>query len=653
MYVVLDYETRSKADLKKVGAWRYSEDPTTIVLCLSWCIGEGAISTWYPGQPIPEALAAAIADPTFIFVAHNSQFEIAHWTNHQTKVYGWPDLPIERWACTMSRCAQLVIHSALERVVPLLKLPGNKDMEGNKITLALSKPDKVTGELPPIGPTTLARVGAYCEQDVEEQRHLLKRVGWLSDGERKVWMLDQTINRRGVQLDMPLIRSMRKIVDDASGPLKEEFAALTGGLSITQGEKIKGWVMDRGILLPDMTKDTLELLVGDDEEAEHLDIDLPPDVERALGIRYLIGSASIKKLDAMERCVCRDGRARGLLAYYGAGTGRWAGRLLQPQNFPRGSITMDSIDQMVDALLTGDWQYVEMICGPAVETVVSSLRHAIIASRGNVLVAGDFAQIEARVVLALAGQHDKVALLASGASPYIDMGRQIYGREIDKHKDIEEYTISKNSVLGLGFQMGDATFMRRYGNGQDQAFFKEVVRVYRQEWAPEVPKLWRGLEEAACRTVWDRTPHEAYGIRFELVDQWLKVTLPSGGTLWYFNPRPSRKAMPWDATDIRPAWTYQAKKAGKWPTIDAYGGLITENVVQRLARDLLVAAMFRLEKENLPICLTVHDEAVSEARFTNDLETRVNQIMSDTPAWGRELRIPVATEVWSGSRYKK
>lgn len=660
--VVPDYETASACDLAKAGSRRYSEDPTTEILCLSLRWAEDDVILWYPGDPIPTRWIDAIADGKSAFVAHNAGFEQDIYEQIQVPQWGWPEIPLNRWHCSQARCAQLCLPQKLEKAVPLLGLPGDKDMEGNKLTLSLSKvitrgPEK--GNYPARTPEILQRVGEYCNTDTLEQLRLHNRIGWLSDGERANYLLNQRVNKRGVRLDMPLVGQMQKVVAGASVPLAAEFAELTGGLKMTQVQKVQSWVMDRGVWLPNMAKDTLEPLVGDsvDDDGEEIEraegIELPADVERALRIRYLIGSASVKKLDRMQACVCADGRVRRITQYYGAGTGREAGRLFQPQNFPRGSIHMERIDLLVDALMTGDWQYVEMMCGPAVETVVSALRHIIVAAPGNTLVAGDFAQIEARIILALAGQHDKVALLASGADPYIDMAQQIYKRTITKKDDPEERQVGKNSVLGLGFQMGAQTFMNRYGNGQDLAFFKEVVRVYREEWAPCVPEVWYALEEAACRTVWDRTPHEAYGIRFELVDLWLKATLPSGGTLWYFNPRPCRKAMPWDDTDVRAAWTCQMSKGGRTITVDMYGGILTENAVQRMARDLLYAAMHRLERENLAVCLSVHDEALSEAPYTNDLQARVDQIMSDTPAWGLEMKIPVATEVWVGERYRK
>jgi DNA polymerase len=307
---------------------------------------------------------------------------------------------------------------------------------------------------------------------------------------------------------------------------------------------------------------------------------------------------------------------------------------------------------VVDAIMTGDWHYVEAIVGPAIETVASGLRHALVAAEGDEFVCGDFASIEARIVLALAGQHDKTALLASGADVYLDMAGAIFGRPVVK-SETPLRQIGKNTVLGCGFQMGAAKFLARYCQGRTLEFAKSVIDAYRTVWAPLVPKLWYGLQDAATRAVWDRTPNEAFGVVYALEDRWLTALLPSGRKLWYYNPQPVTRAMPWDKNDIRPAFTYQAWKNGHLVTVTAYGGLLTENVVQALARDLLVSAMFKCRAENIPIVLTVHDEILAEVDKRRQAEQMLKQIMEDRDPWAIELKVPVLSECWSGGRYHK
>lgn len=689
-FIVPDFETRSACDLKKCGAWRYSEDPTTEVICLRWRYSwKTGRDGWREGQPFPTELAAALADPDVLFVPHNVAFEKAIWRNIMMPLYGWPNIPNSRWDDSMARCANLVIPQDLDMATIVLRLDALKDNEGSSFTIALSKFDK-RGHWQVITPEIQKRVEDYCDDDCDAQLGLRERVGTLSPAERQVWLLDQRINERGVRLDLGLIEKMQQIVDGATEPMLREFTKITG-IKKLGSQDLKTWCHDRGVMIPNLQKETIAEVLADDpdnEDYEELAGDevLPPwtlssDVRRALHIKQLIGSAAVKKLNRARQCVSLDGRARGLLQYHGAGPGLWAGRLLQPQNFPRGTITAienenaeEFVARKISAINTGDWQHVETFVGPAVETVVSSLRHIIIPSDGRELVVGDFAGIQARLVLAGAGQHDKTALMASGADVYIDMATDIYEMpKIDwsKGKDHfkplvkqfkeqfnEKRQIGKNSILGLGFQMGWRKFRFRYCRKQPEEFAQRVVETYREEWAPEVPAFWRDLEDAACDTVWERVPHEARGVLFKLEDSWLTARLPSGRKLYYFNPRPIRKEMPWsteEKPDIRRAWNYQARKMGKWVTIDAFGGLLAENFASGLARDLLVTAMFKAEKNGLPIVLTVHDEIVSDAKPSSQTSNAVTlrQIMEDRPQWALDLGVPIEAECWSGDRYRK
>lgn len=659
-YIVPDFETISLCDLNKCGAWRYAEDITTSVLTLRWAYGHNDhVGRWHPGEPFP--FEKELADG-MLFVAHNTGFEKAIWRLHMMPVYGWPDIPNRQWDDTLARCANLCIPQDLDMAVRVLRLPALKDTEASREVIGLSRLDR-KGYLPKVTLELLARADEYCADDCRAQKGLRERIGTLSADERQVWLLDQRINERGVRLDLHLIGQMQKVVDNATEPMVKEFAKITGGLKLSS-PKVKQWCHAKGVPIPNLQKDMVAKYLKEDHDNEDYDelageddvetVVLPADVRRALHIKSLVGSASVKKLGRALSCVSSDGRARGLLQYHGAGPGLWAGRLLQPQNFPRGTVKAD-VDAKVEALLTGDASYVEAVVGPPVETVVSSLRHIIVPSVGRELVVGDFAGIQARIALAAAGQHDKTALMASGADVYIDMAQQIYKRPVTK-ADTELRQTGKNSVLGLGFQMGARKFHARYCGNQPLEFAQNVVDVYRKEWAPRVPQLWYGLDEAACDTVHYRTPHEAYGVLYKLEDMWLTARLPSGRKLHYFNPQPIRKPMPWsteEAPDVRRAWTFQAKKMGKWLTIDAFGGLLTENLASALARDLLVTAMFKCEKNGLPIVLTVHDEIVCDAEKRVDNAQMLKQIMEDRPQWAIEMGIPVASETWQGDRYRK
>lgn len=668
-YCYIDFESASAADLKKVGAQVYAEDPTTEIICLGFVFEEGEPFV-LPHCDLQYGknfqLTRAADQPDFMFVAHNAGFEKAIWREIMVPLYGWPNIPNSRWLDTMAIAMQQGLPGSLDKVSNVLRLATRKWVEGSKITKTLSKSKKGYYDR---SPEKLAIVYEYNKIDLGTTRDLRRRLAPMPASERNVWLLDQRINERGIRLDTDYIRNAQRIVQEAAAPRLDEFRKLTGGLNVTQRDKVLAWAVERGAKLPDLKKDTIVKLLGasDDEDDADIRIDdedteermeLPEDVRRALDIRRVLGSASIKKLNRMAMVIARDGRAHGTLQYYGAiSTGRWSGRLFQPQNFPKGVVKLDGElprpELLVDAINTGDWRYVEALFGDPIDAVVTGLRHAIIASEGRQLVVGDFAGIELRILLALAGQYDKLDVLAAGKNLYVPMAEQIYKRPIDKHKDVQEYTIGKNTILGAGFQMGWKTFRDRYAHGMPEDEIKEAIRAYREDFAPLVPELWSDLQEASLRTVIDKTPHESHGILYYLDGPYLKARLPSGRDLHYYNPQVVKKAMPWDHLDIRPAWTYNALKGGRWITVDAYGGLETENVVQTIARDILVAAMFKAEAADFPLVFTVHDEPVCDVLESIASPVVLKQIMEDSPDWVKRMQLPIVAETWSGERYRK
>jgi DNA polymerase len=666
-WVVIDFETRSFVDLTSAGSYRYAEDPTTEVLCMSYGGHDGRRGTWWPGDPIDPYLLNAIRAGWF-FVCHNCAFERPIWHNHMEPL-GWPPIPIAQWQDTMARANQLALPAKLDKVLRALKLTQEKDKEGSKLTIGLSKVGK-DGSWPIITPAIRERVGVYCESDIDGQVALHKRIGWLPPHERPIWELATKVNERGLRLDMPLVRAMQKIVDTATAPLAAEFKVLTGGLNFTQIAKIKDWANEQGAGLESLDKEHTAKALGKDIDADEDPLSEParegnhyltPAVRRALEIRQLVGSTSIKKLKSMETCVGLNGRAKGVLRYHGTGPGRQTSHLFQAHNFPRGTLKVDGEtptdpQPLVDALMTGDADYVEALYGPPVEAVVSGLRHILCSDPGRVYLAGDYAGIQARTVLSLAGQRDKTALMAAGADVYIDMAESIYKRKLNKKENPKERQTGKNSVLGLGFQMAGKTFLIKYGNGQDLAFCEEVVRVYRKEWAPLVPKVWYGLQDAAISTVWTGYPHESHGITYRLEDIWLTAEAPNGSKIWYTYPEKETTIAPWSKPgepEFREGFTYQVEKNGAWVTKHAFGGSLAENIVMKIEREIVERAKKILDANGFPVVLDVHDEIVVEPLLADADEAAFRQIGEDVEQWVKDLEIPIAFETWKGPRYKK
>ena len=271
-------------------------------------------------------------------------------------------------------------------------------------------------------------------------------------------------------------------------------------------------------------------------------------------------------------------------------------------------------------------------------------------------------QIQARTVLALAGQHDFLELLRQGLDPYCLTAEKIYGKPQGtwdkKNCPVEIRQTGKNTFLGCGFQMGDQKFIDKYlqhmppGPERD-AFAKLVITTYRKTIAPEVPKLWYALEEDALRVVCGAKSREPYGIRYELEDGWLTARLLDGKKIYYWNPRRTTRPLPWDASQSKDCWTYQATKQGRLMTIAAYGGLLTENVVMGHERQLLVRAMLRCEQENLPLIFNGYDEIVCEPEERHASWPALQQVMEDAPDWAKAIKLPIAAEGWVGNRYRK
>ena len=724
--IICDFETASACDLLLCGAAVYSEHPTTEILCLVWKrehrLTHGVWTPLLPEYANLDETRALAEDPANIFVSHSS-FEQFIWKNIMVPL-GLPELPPERWEDTQATAAWYSLPLAVDPLCRRLELPVQKDMEGRTLTLSLSESmTKAAWERQAPGGwadgmaawrrrfqpgtmdrsrATIERVIEYCKTDVDAEEAVLRRLGDLSSAERKVWLLDQDINHRGVRLDMTLIRAMQSIVDQETTRLEAEVLEMTGGVSATQVQKLTAWCAGQGVALENMQKDYIDGLLGVEDEDNGYDslageevedgaavVQLPDVVRRVLVIRQMLGSASIKKLTRMQHCVGGDGRARGLLQYHAAHPGRWGGRLLQPHNFPRGSLRLDA-DTAVAAIHTCDprqleyavrlhaWQkaksgkpddldyYAKVTAMGAIQMVSSCLRYTLIAAERHTFEAGDYAGIEMRVDLALAGQHDKCDLLATGFDVYLDMAEDIYNRpkgswavtdkaelERVKHEFLAERTIGKNTVLGCGFQMGALKFHARYCPEQPLSFAKEVVQVFRTQWAPKVPVMWRTFHEAVNICVGRGSTVRVYGCTFRRQGDFMAIDLPSGWqTIWYYQPAMRLRIDPQTKQEsLQPS--YWAMKSGKWLLVWLYGGIICENIVQALARGILVGAMGRLTAAGHPLVLTVHDEVIAEVPLAVADKGQFKAIMLHRSKWIDDIGVPLDVDAWVGPRYKK
>jgi len=665
-YVLIDFETRSFVDLKRAGPVVYAEDPSTEIICAAFKVmGQGQVYRWEPiahGDDFPAELRAFADDRNAIFLAHNAGFEQSIWNHIVSPRYNVRRLPPGRWDDTQAWALHKGLPGALDKAAKAMGLSEQKDKSGKRLLDKLSKPRKrLKGETEaqwrayPFRQHTddLKALGDYCVQDVLTEEALAQAVGPLPDDERQIWLLDQKINQRGVAIDLEAVSAARDVMKQVQRRICDEVGHLTNGrvTTVNQTERMSEWVKERvGKAPADWTAETVEKVIANGWLRQN-----HPEVHRLFQLRQAGSKASTAKLEAMASAACSDGRARYLLQYQGAAsTGRWSGRLIQPQNLPRGTIKASG-QALIDAIKTRDLDFIELMYGDPAEVVSSALRAMLIAGRGRDIAAADFAAIEARVVLALAQQTDKVALLRDGHDIYCDMATEIFGYKVeDKTTHPDERQVGKAAVLGLGFGCGAETFQAKFCPDRPLAMCDTVVQTYRYSWAPRVKDLWEEVNAAAVGACFNNERREVAGLTFEMEGKWLTMRLPSGRKLYYRDAYCDMRSMPWDKDDRRLSLFFFAFKYGQWRKVAAYGGLLVENAVQAIARDIMANAMVAADARNIPVILTVHDEVAAEPRTGSLTTTEFEKILvSCQPDWVSHMGIPLAAEAWIGKRYQK
>lgn len=491
-WVTLDFETASTCDLLKCGAWRYSEDFSTFLTHIGYKpVIDGVpqrtiVLTGLACNKVDPYLYELASDPTVIFSAHNASFEQGMWEKHMVPL-GYPPLGPERWHDTMASAAMHGLPLGLDAVTTALDLPIKKDMEGHRLMLKMCKPDK-DGGWSHHTDENMRREAEYNVGDVDSQFGVYLATQGLGASERQIWIADQRINQRGILIDIPFVHACMDVLNQVRVPMTAEFRNLTGGLNPTQREKILNWVNDQGVTMGDMTKATLDAMLDPDDSFDFQDWDqigrapMPPHVHRVLELRRSLASSSVAKLERMLRCVGSDGRVRYTMQYHGAQTGRWSGRLIQIQNYPRGEIQERqglTPEILADAIMTRDVNRVRELWGNDIfGAIISSLRSCIIPSRGNVLVVGDYAQVEARNVLSFAGEHQR-AIEFDTTDAYAELGAMIFKHPVNKKDNPRERQIGKNGLLGC--LASDTQVLTDNG-------WKAIIAV------SEDDKLWDGIE---------------------------------------------------------------------------------------------------------------------------------------------------------------
>lgn len=661
-----DYEAQSGCSLTDRGIHNYAKHPTTRLISVAYAFNKEPVQLWVPGQPFPKDFNTHVRKGRRV-AAWNAVTERLLTNFVGKRLYGMEPMTIEQMMCCMVRAGHTALPLALEMAAKAVGAPIQKDMDGAKALKIIMKPvsvDPITGAMvfatPETHPREFAAVYKYNMTDVDAMREVTKHTRPLSRFERKVYVIDQKINDRGVELDMVAVKILKRLAKKETIRLNSEMQAICG-LNHTQTQKLKAWLMLRGVKVASLNKNALARLLALPT--------LPKSVRRALEIRQEAAKSSVAKLDAMILRAGPDNRARGCLQMGGAvSTFRWSGRAVQTQNLPRPVLTPYMINSILEWIKTckpeDDMETLEtirMIWGRPMSVFSDCLRGLLISSKGNVLVGPDLVSIESLVSAWLVGDDAKVKFAAGGGDVYKVVARLILGLTAFKGWDkvdesvpvtkLQRQNQGKVPELSCGYQGGHKAVAKFCETGgtvyPGDAEAKRWVQTWRR-YHPHHVAYWKAINQAAIRAV--MSPGRVFalgpeGRRVSLVmdGPHLTCSLPSGSVLCYPFARVEHGK-------FGPSVSYMKAKGKMWYRNHYYGGHGLENVTQRVARDLLAWGMVNLEAMGFKIVTHSHDEAVVDTK-RRKAEAKIVKIFNRRPDWAATL--PYTSSAFTATRYQK
>ena len=648
-HLSIDIETRSSVDIGKAGAYKYAQSPDFQILLFAYQMGEEPVEIidLANGERLPNELAAALSDPDVIKHAYNAAFE---WYCLNRAGF---ETPIDQWRCTMAHGLYCGYTAGLDATGKAIGLPQDKQKLATGKALIRyfcvpCKPTRNNGNRtwnqPWHDPKKWNLFKEYCKQDVVTEHEILARLKQfpVPDAEEQQWQMDVLMNAYGVRVDTDLIDGALYIDGISTQKLTDEAVRLTGLANPNSAAQLVPWLNDHSRKSPedpnvfqDIQKATVTEALGKPDE-------FPEEVLQMLRIRQQLGKTSIKKYVAMDTAKGEGDRVRGLTQYYGANrTGRWAGRLVQMQNLPRNYIkTLDYARKVVKAK---NYDGLKLLYGNVPDTLSQLIRTAFIPSEGHKFVVADFSAIEARVIARLAGEQWVNEVFATHGKIYEATASQMFGVPVDKiAKGNPEYALrqkGKVATLALGYQGGTSALiaMGALQMGLTEEELPDIVQRWRQA-NPRIRDLWYAVENAALVVMQTAQPQAIYGLIFALEgdlvygQSFLTVQLPSGRKLYY--PKPFLKENQFGKLALH--YYTVGQQTRKWEVASTYGGKMTENIVQAVARDCLAVTLERIAAKYLQVVFHVHDEVIIDA----PMETTVDEIcglMAEPIPWAPGL----------------
>lgn len=647
-HMSIDIETYSSVSIKDAGLYKYvqSGDFKVLLFAYSFDGEEPKIIDLAQGEQIPLDVQIALFSPEVIKHAYNAAFEWYCLSKHfQVRA---SEKWLSQWRCTMVHGLYCGLIGGLGKVGEALGLPADKqkDKIGSTLIQRFCVPGKNGKPVTPAQePEKWQLFKKYCMQDVVTEMEVERRLSAfpVPDFVQAEWEQDMRVNAAGVRLDLDLAEGAVAFSDAETDGLIVQAQAVTGLKNPNSPAQMKRWLSDQlGEEIPSLSKAAVEELLGRE--------DLPIKVRKALELRQRLGKTSVSKYKAMLECVCPDGRIRGLLQFYGASrTGRWAGRLVQMQNLPRNYI--EELDYARDLVRTGRVDELSLVFGNVPDTLSQLIRTAFIPAEGHKFVVADFSAIEARVIAWLAGETWRMEAFAKGEDIYCASASHIFGVPVVKHGE-NGHLRQKGKVAELACGYGGSVgAMKAMGadNMTDEEI-KQIVDDWRKA-SPHIVRLWYQLEQAAMDALRTGQAVGTHGLVFRYEGDYggklrfLTIELPSGRKLFYANPFFGRNRFGNESIH------YWGANTGKWTELETYGGKLTENVVQAIARDCLAAAMKNLEMAGYQIVMHIHDEVILDVPEDEACLDHACLLMCGRIPWAPGLLLNAAGFV--GEYYKK
>ncbi|PWM65542.1 MAG: hypothetical protein DBX61_09905 [Clostridiales bacterium] len=634
----LDLETYSGVDLGKSSVYRYAESPDFDVLLLGYSVdgGEARVIDLAQGERIPSDVIGALTDGRVRKWAFNAQFErvcLSRWLRRngyplRNESYSTPGdtcmdyLNPEGWYCTMVWAGYLGLPLSLRDVGTVLGLDRQKLTEGKELIKYFCVPGRDgTRCMPASAPKRWEDFKAYNLRDVQTETAVQARLQKypVPEGVWSQYHLDQQINDRGIAVDRTLVRGAIGIDERSREELTARLQKLTMLDNPNSVQQMKDWLAANGLRTDTLGKKQVTGLLRT----------APEPLKSVLVLRQQLAKSSVKKYQAMENAVCADGRVRGCFQFYGARTGRWAGRNIQLQNLPQNK--MPDLEQARALVRAGDYDSVRLLYDSTPDVLSQLIRTAFVPREGGTFFVADFSAIEARVIAWLAGEEWRQQVFAEGGDIYCASASQMFHVPVEKH-GVNGHLRQKGKIaelaLGYGGSVGALKAMGAIEMGLREEELRPLVDAWRTA-NPRIVRLWWEVDRAVTRAVSDRTATETHGIRFTCQSGMLFIALPSGRQLAYVKPRVGENQFGGSAI------TYMGTNAAKqWARLESYGPKFVENIVQAISRDILCYAMQALR--DCAIVAHVHDEVILEADPGMSLEA-VCERMGRTPPWARGL----------------